>query len=126
MAPLTITRLDVHLQNASVPCIRIGRAPGDENKLLYKDRKVSRRHCRIGIRDDGWCGIFDEGGKTGTYLNGVRISRSIHGFRIARGDRITLGNPRKRHHLIRINSIRISERFEPRVEKFEQIANQSF
>ena len=125
MALLTITLFDVHLQNGSHPCICIGRAPGDENEIHYWDPKVSRRHCKICEREDGSVGIFDEGSTNGTYLNGRRISSSIHGFRIAPGDLITLRDPRKPHHDIRINSIQISQPNEPE-RVIQQIIHMSY
>ena len=125
MAILTFTPLELHLQNGSCECIRIGRAPGDENEIHYWDPKVSRRHCHIVKCVDGSVRLFDEGSANGTYLNGVRIRHSILGVSIAPGDEITLRSPRKPHHLILINSIRISQPNEPRVA-FEQIVNRSF
>jgi len=52
--------------------ILIGRSP--DNDIVINDKYVSRRHCTLNIYDDGRVSIQDLGSKTGTYVNGKKIS----------------------------------------------------
>src|SRR3954462_2583152 len=54
--------------------IRIGTAP--ENDLVLTDRAVSRYHCEIEVRDDGFL-LRDQASKNGCYLGAVRIREAL-------------------------------------------------
>ena len=54
--------------------IRIGTAP--ENDLVLTDRAVSRYHCEIEARDDGFL-LRDQASKNGVYLGAVRIREAL-------------------------------------------------
>ncbi|MHC5067025.1 MAG: protein kinase domain-containing protein [Planctomycetota bacterium] len=59
----------------------------DEADVVVPDSQVSRAHCAI-IRDGGSLFIEDLGSRNGTLVNGQPIQR----HRIARNDRIVIGN----------------------------------
>ena len=54
--------------------IRIGTAP--ENDLVLSDRAVSRYHCEIESREDGFL-IRDQASKNGVYIGAVRIREAL-------------------------------------------------
>ncbi len=56
------------------------------NDVVLSDPLVSRRHCRIEQRQDGWW-VVDAGSRNGTYLNGIRVQAA----RIHVGDALELG-----------------------------------
>jgi len=64
----------------------IGRLPG--NDIVINDKYVSRRHCSLNIYDDGRVSIRDLGSKTGTYVNGKRITGE---YFLEPHDRIRIG-----------------------------------
>jgi hypothetical protein len=65
--------------------LSIGRA--EENDLVVRDPRASRRHARIVGDGDGWA-IEDAGSSNGTFLNGKRIRRE----RLERGATVTIGD----------------------------------
>lgn len=68
----------------------LGRHPGNSLQLL--DKIVSKEHCVIDRRDDGYY-LTDLGSLNGTFLNGNRMTGE-HRFRD--GDEVTLGSIRLR------------------------------
>ena len=66
--------------------IRIGREP--ECEVHVDDRSVSRHHARI-ARRDGRLVLQDEGSRTGTLLNGARITMATV---LASGDWMRVGH----------------------------------
>jgi len=61
-----------------------------ESDLVLQDRRVSRRHCRIEVDQDGRWVLLDEGSQNGTRVNGVLVSRQV----LRAGDSIQLGKTR--------------------------------
>jgi len=70
--------------------ITLGRHPGNSLQLL--DKIVSKEHCVIDRRDDGYY-LTDLGSLNGTFVNGNRMSGE---HRFANGDEVTLGSIRIR------------------------------
>jgi putative nucleotidyltransferase with HDIG domain len=54
--------------------LRVGRMESME--ILLSDPSVSRRHAEIFVTPEGWV-IQDLGSKNGTFINGVRVGRSV-------------------------------------------------
>ena len=54
--------------------IRIGTAP--ENDVILTDRAVSRYHCEIEAREDGFL-LRDQASKNGVYIGAVRIKEAL-------------------------------------------------
>jgi two-component system, NtrC family, response regulator GlrR len=67
--------------------IDVGSSP--ECELICDDPQVSRRHCQLGLAEEG-ISLEDLGSKNGTFVNGVRISKVW----VAPGQVITLGSSR--------------------------------
>jgi adenylate cyclase len=63
---------------------KIGRM--SDNDIFFEDKRVSRYHAEIHMRNAAYI-IRDLGSHNGTFVNGVRISRS----NLNPGDRITIG-----------------------------------
>ena len=63
----------------------VGSAP--ECDIVLSDAKVSARHCRLVLRDEGYW-LEDLQSTNGTYVNGERIGAAM---RVTPGDRVTLG-----------------------------------
>jgi transcriptional regulator with GAF, ATPase, and Fis domain len=59
---------------------------GTDNDVIIDTQWVSRRHCEIRKRDDGY-EVFDSGSHNGTMVNGVPIKERV----LRHGDRIGLG-----------------------------------
>jgi len=55
--------------------IKIGKA--SINDIIIKDSTVSREHLEIFIDDDKNVFITDLGSTNGTYVNGIRIDKSV-------------------------------------------------
>ena len=53
-----------------IPHVTIG--TGSTNDLRLRDRRVSRHHCQIFVRDGHYV-IRDQGSRNGVYVNGVRV-----------------------------------------------------
>ncbi len=53
-----------------MPHVTIG--TGSTNDLRLRDRRVSRHHCQIFVRDGNYV-IRDQGSRNGVYVNGVRV-----------------------------------------------------
>ena len=64
--------------------MRIGRS--DENDIVLRDARVSRRHARI-VADAGGFAIEDGPSANGTFVNGVRVRRA----RLAAGTSVVIG-----------------------------------
>ena len=60
---------------------------GTTNNIVLADQEVSRRHARILFDATGYI-LEDFGSTNGTYVNGRRISGSVH---LQNGDQIALG-----------------------------------
>jgi HD-GYP domain-containing protein (c-di-GMP phosphodiesterase class II) len=54
--------------------LRVGRM--DSMEILLSDPSVSRRHAEIFVTPEGWV-IQDLGSKNGTFINGIRVGRSV-------------------------------------------------
>jgi len=50
----------------------VGRLP--DNDIVLNDPYVSRHHCTINLYEDGRVGVMDLGSKTGTFVNGTKIT----------------------------------------------------
>lgn len=64
----------------------IGR--GEENKVVLKDRDISRFHCEIVADGDGVFELLDLNSTNGTFLNGTKIQQST----LVPGDTIQIGD----------------------------------
>ncbi len=60
---------------------------GDDNTLVLRDARASRRHAAIRAEGSGWA-VEDAGSSNGTYLDGVRVARG----RLERGQTLTIGD----------------------------------
>ena len=65
--------------------LTIGR--GDENALVVRDARASRKHARIVADGTGWT-VEDTGSSNGTYVDGAEVRRS----RLDRGQTLTIGD----------------------------------
>jgi FHA domain/Protein of unknown function (DUF3662) len=65
--------------------LTIGR--GDDNALVVRDARASRRHARIVADGTGWT-VEDLGSSNGTYVDGAEVRRS----RLDRGQTLTIGD----------------------------------
>jgi hypothetical protein len=65
--------------------LTIGRA--DDNGLVVRDGRASRRHARIVADGTGWS-VEDAGSSNGTYVDGAQVRRS----RLDRGQMLTVGD----------------------------------
>jgi hypothetical protein len=64
--------------------LAIGR--GDDNDLVIRDGRVSRKHARI-VADGSGFAIEDRGSSNGTFVNGARVKRAA----LAAGSSIVVG-----------------------------------
>ncbi len=60
---------------------------GEDNALVLRDARASRRHARILADGGGWV-VEDSGSSNGTYLDGVQVKRA----RLDRGQTLTVGD----------------------------------
>lgn len=60
---------------------------GEDNTLVVRDARASRRHAAIRAEGGGWA-VQDAGSSNGTYLDGVRVERG----RLERGQTVTIGD----------------------------------
>ena len=60
---------------------------GDDNALVLRDARASRRHARVVADGGGWV-VEDAGSSNGTYVDGVRVGRA----RLDRGQTLTIGD----------------------------------
>jgi pSer/pThr/pTyr-binding forkhead associated (FHA) protein len=60
---------------------------GEDNALVVRDARASRRHARIAADGGGWV-VEDAGSSNGTYVDGVRVERA----RLDRGQTLTIGD----------------------------------
>jgi hypothetical protein len=60
---------------------------GDDNTLVVRDARASRRHAAIRAEGGGWA-VEDVGSSNGTYLDGVRVQRG----RLEAGQTLTVGD----------------------------------
>jgi pSer/pThr/pTyr-binding forkhead associated (FHA) protein len=67
--------------------INIGRVAND---IVLPKGNVSKRHCRISIRDDGTAYVVDLKSSNGTWMNGRNLVRNVQQFRV--GDRLHVGD----------------------------------
>ena len=65
--------------------LTIGRA--DENTVVVRDARASRRHARIIADGTGWS-VEDAGSANGTFVDGAQVRRS----RLDRGQIVTIGD----------------------------------
>ena len=65
--------------------LTIGRS--DDNALIVRDGRASRRHARIVADGTGWS-VEDAGSSNGTYVDGAQVRRS----RLDRGQILTIGD----------------------------------
>jgi HD-GYP domain-containing protein (c-di-GMP phosphodiesterase class II) len=66
------------LQWESDKFLRIGRTPNMD--IMLNDLSISRSHAEISLGPEGWA-IADQGSSNGTYLNGIRIGRTLQKLR---------------------------------------------
>ncbi|MFZ9886296.1 MAG: adenylate/guanylate cyclase domain-containing protein [Myxococcota bacterium] len=75
---IRFVRTDGAIANLTVQAgqsVQVGRDPSCEFQL--EGRKVSRRHVRLSVTDDGQVRLEDSGSHNGTFVNGVRSSESL-------------------------------------------------
>ncbi len=68
--------------------VSIGRHPSQQIQVM--DRLVSKQHCQVVRRPDGWQ-ILDVGSRNGTFVNNKRLTEAT---KLAHGDRIMVGATR--------------------------------
>lgn len=70
--------------------VKLGRDPQNAD-ILFDDPRISRRHALLRRQQDGTFYIFDDGGRTGTFVNGQRLTTGSQGRQLRSGDLIQLG-----------------------------------
>ncbi len=73
--------------------VSLGRSP--DRDIVIEDDAVSRRHCRIEEREDGYY-IIDEGSTNGTFVGGVKITQE----RLKNGDILQIGKSKFRFEIV--------------------------
>lgn len=74
----------------NLPSMVIGKKAGGADVVIPFGRMISRKHCRIIRKSDGYY-IIDMGSTNGTYVNQERLVRGRE-YRIGRGDIIRLAD----------------------------------
>ena len=103
-----------------VKSITIGRS--SSNDYVVMDAFVNRNHCKIELMQSGKCYLEDLGSKNGTFVNGVRINKSVP---INRYDKIQIGHTMLDDFKIRdffppVNSYLIGDIYHDRIELTEK------
>jgi eukaryotic-like serine/threonine-protein kinase len=80
--------------------------------LVLDCRGVSRKHCRIAVKDERWC-IVDLGSTNGTLLNGKAVAERIE-IQLSNGDQVVVGEAMLRIGIERVESDQFTEILHPR------------